>query len=372
MSSQEIGLGEWEKRIQPLNYPAVSLDLRRSMPLLFAGFAYLVIGLLIPQKFAIRPRPLPLDISRQTAVLEKQIETLSGEAIITEERVLELEETIREIERNASGDDPVKTWEALDHLRQGLKREAEEFAAFALGQTETLAQNEALAEALAESGSELDGDLLTAAMEHLAAQVSANEAMSEALGRLAPELLEKLQTGELTAEELGKLAEVLKLNKEQLAQCMGRLCELRMVDLKDLRLCEQLGQCRMEGLAAYLNANCKGGSCMSVEAAIAHLCRKGGRGGITRGRGDAPMAFTEASTMEGTAFKEQVLPPSGLAALKDSQRIGVSIGTPSTEAAGESYGAGVLEPSAAGSGEAATLRLLPRHRRAVERYFERK
>lgn len=368
MSSQEVSLGTWEDRIKKLNTPTVSLKIQQPTLLLMAGVAYLVACLLIPQSFAIRPRSLPLDISRETGVLEKQIEVLAQETVITEERALELEKTVEKVEQTATGDDPVRTWEALDHLRQGIRKEADEFAAFALSQTEALAENEAMASALSEGAAELDSELLASAMEHLASNLMENEAISEALANLAPELLEKLQEGSLTAEDLAKLAQALKLNKEQLARAMGRLSEMRLVDLKDLKLCEGLGQCDMAGLAAYLSENCQGS--MTVEGAIAAFGRPG-RGGITRGRSDAPMGFTEASTPDGTAFKEQVLPPSDLAALKDSQQVGVSIGAPSTEAARDAHGPGVIDPSAAGSGEAATQTLLPKHRQAVKQYFER-
>ena len=71
-------------------------------------------------------------------------------------------------------------------------------------------------------------------------------------------------------------------------------------------------------------------------------------------------------------FKEETLPEADVAALKRSKVVAISRGTPGNEAPGGTAGSGALEGSAGGGGSANTQVVLPRHRGAVERYFERK
>jgi len=96
-----------------------------------------------------------------------------------------------------------------------------------------------------------------------------------------------------------------------------------------------------------------------------------GRGGISRGRGDAPMTWKDPSNEEGAEFEEQALPPGAMRSMKDAELVGVSVGAPD-EAEGESASAGgALSGAEAAGGSAHRQTTLPQHRRAVERYFER-
>ena len=93
------------------------------------------------------------------------------------------------------------------------------------------------------------------------------------------------------------------------------------------------------------------------------------RGGITRGRGDAPMTWKEESSADGAKFKESVLPPSSR--LSESQSVGVSRSVP--ELSGDNVVAehGALA-GAQGSGGAANAQVvLPRHKQTVQRFFKR-
>ena len=83
------------------------------------------------------------------------------------------------------------------------------------------------------------------------------------------------------------------------------------------------------------------------------------------------MTWSDGSNEEDTTFKAQVLPPASLAALKESMMIGVSIGAPSIEENPASSATDALNSATAGSGEAFSHTVLPRHKGVVERYFER-
>src|SRR5262249_45454394 len=101
--------------------------------------------------------------------------------------------------------------------------------------------------------------------------------------------------------------------------------------------------------------------------------KKGGEDGIRRGPGEAPLTWGKPGSEASDKFKEEVLPPGALASLKSSpasppsERVAQTV-PPKPDGPASS---GALRGSAAGDGSANTETILPRHRAAVERYFER-
>jgi hypothetical protein len=96
-----------------------------------------------------------------------------------------------------------------------------------------------------------------------------------------------------------------------------------------------------------------------------------GRGGVNEGPGAAQLQFGEKSSEEGFKFREEALPPSDLAALKESQSAGVSTTAPQKDKSGGTPQAGALAGAAAGGGSANAAGVLPQHRAAVGKYFDR-
>jgi hypothetical protein len=75
-------------------------------------------------------------------------------------------------------------------------------------------------------------------------------------------------------------------------------------------------------------------------------------------------------TTEEHKFKEEMLLPAALQSLKQTQVQAITRGSPGKETAGDA-GSGALDAAAAGGGSANSQVVLPRHRGAVERYFDR-
>jgi hypothetical protein len=92
---------------------------------------------------------------------------------------------------------------------------------------------------------------------------------------------------------------------------------------------------------------------------------------VNRGPGAAKLQFGKGTPEDEVKFKEEMLPDADVASLKRSQMLAVSRGKPGNEAPAATAGSGALEGSAAGGGSANTQVVLPRHRGAVERYFDR-
>jgi hypothetical protein len=84
------------------------------------------------------------------------------------------------------------------------------------------------------------------------------------------------------------------------------------------------------------------------------------------------LTWGKPNSEEGFKFKEEVLPPGALDALKSTPLQEARGGGVIHKKSGESASSGALHEAAAGSGSANTQVILPRHRASVERYFDRK
>jgi hypothetical protein len=98
-------------------------------------------------------------------------------------------------------------------------------------------------------------------------------------------------------------------------------------------------------------------------------CNRPGRGGVTRGRGDAELTWGDESDKQGTKFKEVVLPKGMLDQPKD-EIVAIKKSAP-IEQAGEEGPRTARRTDEAAAGQATWNRKLnPRHRNAVRKYFD--
>jgi hypothetical protein len=141
--------------------------------------------------------------------------------------------------------------------------------------------------------------------------------------------------------------------------------QLRRINPNSLKGDAQANRRDNSGLARFLKENAEK---MSVDEAT--LQWYAGKGGVDRGRGDAAMTWTDGSSEKDARFKEKALPPSSVAGLNDSQLVGLSASAPTADTGGVAAH-GALNSAASGGGSAYTQTILPRHRRAVKRYFDR-
>ena len=96
---------------------------------------------------------------------------------------------------------------------------------------------------------------------------------------------------------------------------------------------------------------------------------KPGQGGINRGPGHAPLLYGNNSSEEGSEFEEQKL---GLSVpLEQAKLAGVTITAPKVTGGEAILGKGALNTAQAGGGNALSAPVLPRHRGAVKRFFQR-
>ena len=361
MAAETVELGNWRKQMPSIRLPRLRWHGGVSWARFAGAVLFVCISFLMPQRFVEISKAQPLDIHEEVKQLADGIDVLQEEEIIELVEAEAFEEKLDQLQAEASGEDPVKTWEALDHLADTLSQESTNAAQEALSETERLTEAETLSEGLINEGSEMAAELLAESMAALSGLVQETAQENALLAAQLPDL--KGDANSLTPDQLKAISEALRLTKGDIYDRLVKLHEVNLIDLETLKACEKLGQCNSDGLAAFLAENADS---MSIVQCIGGWCR-----GINRGPGHAPMTWTEGTTEEGAKFKAEVLPLSNIASLEDSEIAGLSVGAPSVETSSLPPQSGALSGATAGGGSSFNQTVLPRHKGAVKRYFER-
>jgi hypothetical protein len=368
MAAEVTDIGNWQEEIPSPGPLLLRVRNPRNWAFVGSAAAFVMMSFLIPQRLPGLASPHELEVGREVEKIAAQVEALQEEEIVESARAEELKEKLEQIRKEASGEDPVKTWEALDHLENLATTAAQKATEEALAQTEQLARAETLAEALSEG--EADSQLMTEAMKELSEMVQDALDQSESLKRrLAWDTQAACQAGSLKPAQLSEVLHAVRLSKVELLEKLENLCGGGLIDAKILKECERLAECDSSDLIAFLEENM--GEYKLCDLVALWRQSVAGRGGVSRGRGDAPLTFGQSSSEEGVEFKELTLPAATVAAMKKSHLMGLSTAAPPVETSGETAKPGALMEAEAGGGAARTQTILPRHRGAVKRYFGR-
>jgi hypothetical protein len=368
MAGSDAEIGAW--RIPEITLPSLRWRKARAFGLLAVSFAFVLVSFLAPVRFATNSAARPMDVSREVEDLSAQIEALKEAKIIEEARAEALEQKLDQLSQEAAGEDPAKTWEALDHLNDAIEKAAKEAAETANARQDRLDRAQALAEGLMAGADQLDSKTMTEAMRTLGEMtqnaIKENESLA---GDLSPETLEAIKSGSLKAEHLKDISKALSQSKSALNQKLSKLSQSGRINPNSLKGGAQANRRDNSGLAKFLKENAEK---MSVDEATLQWCEGGGAGdgAPSRGPGAAAMTWTDGSSEKNAKFKEKILPPSSVAGLNDSQIVGMSASAPAVSTNGVAAH-GALNSAASGGGSAYTQTILPRHRGAVKRYFDR-
>ena len=314
---------------------------RRLAPL-GPAVAFLSLALLLPQRTSASSNAILADDI--AADLTAAVQELKQEALITPDEEARLEEEIERIRKSAMERIDASAWEAADALREKMaaglseKRDAVKWAQESLARYAAAASGGS-SPSDANTSAEAQAAELTAALENLAASgLMAN----------APADLKGLLQGR------GLPADAASLRR--LAASLGEYLAGRGESLGEIAA---LG----EAVGRFDPAE------FPLEASSIDGDGDPGRGGINRGRGDAPLTWGE-ETLPADRFKAQPLPPGAARSADDWTPLVVLPGAPqespelSSPAAARAY--------AAAAGQAAWRRTLaPRHQSAVKKYFEK-
>lgn len=365
MAAAQADVSAWQNSSRPTQ-PSLRWNSGRPLTLFCSAALFLGAAMLTPERFVLGAAQRPLDVGKLVTELTEQITALEEEKILPEEKALELKKELARLGKESAAKDPAKTWESLDHLKQSNSDLAKQAAEEAIQKTDALKQAETLAAALGLLPDSA-ASLLERAMQDMASLLQQAKLEQGLLAaKLPDELLKAAKDGKLNPEQLKELLKALQGNKDKLGECLNKLANLKLIDPKLLEACKNAGQCpNPAGLAAFLAEN--GADLDSLLMVVQSY----GQGGVNRGRGDAPLTWTDPSDESGVKFKDTALPMGPLSGLKDAQLVGISRSAPEVTGDKETSAAGALAGAEAGGGAANVQQLLPRHKGAVQRFFKR-
>lgn len=376
MLEDEQSAATWRERLPRLEAMSLRWRAGRPMAALAVSVAFVAAAFLVPTSSSAAREARTFDLSGPVAELRERMEVLVEEAWIEADEAQMLEADLERLEAGATGDEPTRTWEALDHVRERMEQSADAGAERALTEATTTAQMRVLAEALVMEGEQLDAVLAERAMEELAEMVGEARAehgtLREQLGeRLAERLAEAGERdegfSEFSEEALSELAERLRERQAAIEQAMRRMAEAELVDAQTLAECEALGTCSGEGFCEFASEH---GEAQSL-AELVEAWTLGAAGGVADQGGSSPMTFMDTPADGQEARFEPRMLPSERRDVTDSEFVGLGVSAPAHDETAAASGGGVLDGAEADGGRAAGQRVLPRHRQAVHRYFDR-
>jgi hypothetical protein len=366
MSEETADMSAWLSHLPAAAVPKFYWRSGRALFFLCVAALFAATALLLPERLAVFGKSRALEIGQLVGQLQTEVQTLAQEKILPEQKADDLQKQLSQLEKDSSGVDPDKTWEALDHIKQSNSDKANEAAEEAVQKTESLTEAETLAKAMeqaAENG--MEPATASQAAQDLASLLNAAKLEEGILnGKIPPELLQNLNG--LNKEQMEKLVNALELNKGAMSMTMSNLANLKMIDPAALAKLQNAGHgSDIAGLALYLsecNGNCKS------EFLFSWLLKRG-RGGPGGGGPEAPMDWDNNTSEDNLKFQAHALPPSQH--LEDAQMVGVSKAAPELAKNDIAVEHGALDNAVAAGGSGHAQVILPEHRQAVQKFFKR-
>jgi hypothetical protein len=363
MSLSESPDKDWQQKL-----PQMESQWAQSLPKFHPSRFVKIVG--IPLLFCIACGFVPL---RETSILEEftqesvaeenveelkaMMEQLEEEQILEDEEKEQIAQELEQLLEDKNQPLTHEKWETVDALRQKMQMRIDQ-------SSRTMAKAAAAAETLSQAG---DSDGLTEEqIKQLTEQLGnglqrlteKGNAGSKEGSSLSPEMQERLSqmmtNGQLSLpKDPAERQKLLEELKEALKQESQKLAELR-------KQCQ--GQCQ--------NGQCEGGNCEGGQCEGDGLAngQKPGKGGISRGRGDADLNYGHETDEQGIKFKETVL-PKGYLDDPSEEVLRLTFSLPEVDVA-DSAPKGAARESGPSTGEATWNRKLsPKHRSVVKDYF---
>ena len=365
MAGEERDLGLWRGRLGTLAPPAIRWRGSGRLAWLLAASVYATVCWLVPQPSFFDAGVPALAVGEQVASLEDRIELEQELALIQEPEAEKYRETLAEIEADASGNEPAKTWESLDQLGKSLDEAAASGTDAALDAYRDAASVKALAQMMEQQAAGLSAQDAERAMAELAG-------LSGKLAREHPLLSEKLdaalnavRNGAMTPADLAELNAALAEALTSMEDRLAELAEHRLVDPETLRNLKEARNAK--ALAGDLEAFLEGEQQAGANCAALMACAA--RAGIGRGRADAEMTWASEPTEERAKFELMPLPPTAAGEDPQNRLVGVTFTAPTAQ--GDASGSGgTLRSGPSVGGGSFSQSVLPRHRAAVRRFFQ--
>ena len=361
----------------PPDFPKVKyLTLRRDLGGLLGGMCFCAGMLFFPvQRETLPEKTRALDLTREKEKLALALEAMKKMGAKAEEKALPLQKELEEAVLNADPNAPGRTYELLQALN---KRINHDLAVESAAQTKLLRQLEALQQSA--------GILSREGLKNDEAARQFNQLLKK-LAKENPLLAEALKKGSfkgenLSQKELSQLAKELKTDVETLKRSLENIqqfCE-NPAPGKEGSAAQS-----MQELEEFLKENVPG--CDDLIESLTNRENNGapgegmescggegnepGSGGVSRGRGDAVLEFSNHTPDFGAKMVDRKVQSSLPGEKKNSTALGTFTSDPEAANVKMSSQGGVLN-TAAGSAARQESAIHPAHRKAVKRYFERK
>ena len=389
-ASLETDCSAWADRIEMP--PAPELNMAFPAPHVAAfltAAVFFAASLFIDLGQAFQTGPSALDVHEEQTELESKLEILEQEPLVPQDEIEAARETLEELVENSSSANPARTFEGIEALRNladSLAAEAGRSLEHSIDNFDKLSQT---ASALSQMSPDVPGrSKALEQFKQLAEQLAGDDAaLAEFLKQSGDNL-----AGSMTPEQLRSLAEQLANGGQDLKDRLEQLAQARRDQMQ--KQSGQGGQGGQNGqgdsengggqgqgggqtgfgndsdmdeeaLQQWLEENAPGASELSG-AAGQDGNGSPGAGGITRGRADALLIYSGQTEDVGDERQNMVLENH-----EPGQSVTISqFATEPGDETAERAKAGSLS----GTGQAAEhaeTRILPSHREAVRRYFNR-
>ena len=384
-ASLETDCSAWADKIEMP--PAPELNMAFPAPhvaALLTAAVFFAASLFIDLGQAFQAGPATLDVHEEQKELESKLEILEQEPLVPQDEIEAARETLEELVENSSSANPARTFEGIEALRNladSLAAEAGRSLEHSIDNFDKLSQT---ASALSQMSPDVPGrSKALEQFKQLAEQLAGDDAaLAEFLKQSGDNL-----AGSMTPEQLQSLAQQLANGGQDLKDRLEQLAQARRDQMQ-----QQSGQGNGQGngengsgqgqgggqtgfgndsdldeeaLQQWLEENAPGASELSG-AAGQDANGTPGSGGITRGRADALLMYSGQTEDVGDERQNMVLENH-----EPGQSVTISqFATDPGDETAERAKAGSLS----GTGQAAEhaeTRILPSHRGAVRRYFNR-
>jgi hypothetical protein len=399
LAELETGDHAWKSRHGTLAPPRLRLNLNRRLPALLVSLLFIALSVTIPVRQATGNRDPRLDLQEMQQSAAAQVEALAEAGLIDENKADELKETIEQITSASDRNDPSKTFEAFDQLQEKMRKESAAGAEKMLSEQENLQALQSLADQLKNADSQ---DKMKQALDALRDKLEQCGLDAAAMKQPGGDSLEqKMQqagkggegSSEAAAEAAQQLQEYMQQRAEEMQAAAEKLVKARLIDRKTYEKLKQEGRLRpateadlapgsgadlvvppadAEGEEGDGSGKPGGGQpgqpgMMVVDPQSGSPSGKAGRDG-----GTAPLNFSRESSEHSLKFKDEALPTPASTDLEDSVAIGMAISAPQVETSLEQGSSGPVDWQKSDKSGGESDVILPRHRSAVKKYFDRK
>lgn len=378
---EDIG-NDWREKLQVVGMPKIKISFRRELLLLACGILFAVIPFYMPAGMATEINAgTKLDIQDETEVIEEQLEFLEKNAEdFPEDKLQEMKDMLADIMQNSMAQDASKTYDMLDVLEERIQDKITEYRNDTIDKAVSM---DVLADLIEKLESFESAEGASTAMDEIGKFLAELAAQDTEIAKLLEELSkidENLDAGKLasgigktlTEEQRKKLAEALKANAERIKDKLRKMAENRGKVCQNCgNACNGSGECPFDekSLEEWLESNCSSLSVAMKEGNCGNGTElPGGNGGVSRGRGDAPLKLDGNSHEFDAQFKD--IGVNGMAKPDDTVAIKRTLSAPVVpDEAPDNVASGKLQVNE-GNIKNARHPVHPHHRRAVREFFQ--